>query len=229
MDLPNSGPVEFMFATGIENSYPTIACRTAGQRVDEMEQVRPLPRAGARTSRWSRSWASSTCATGRPTTRRYLGPGRYDWTFADDDLCRAAGARASCRSSTCATSACRTGWATSRTPTCPASSPSTPAPSPQRFPWVQLYTPVNEIFIARHVLGRVRLVERAAEQRPRRSCTALKHLCQANLLAMQAILEVRPDAMFVQSESTEYFHADGPGCHRARRASSTRSASCRST
>ena len=40
--------------------------------------------------------------------------------------------------------------------------------------------------------------------------TALKHLVKANVLAMQAILEVRPDAIFIQSESTEYFHADNP-------------------
>ena len=40
--------------------------------------------------------------------------------------------------------------------------------------------------------------------------TALKHIVQANVLAMQAILDVRPDAIFIQSESSEYFHADNP-------------------
>jgi beta-glucosidase/6-phospho-beta-glucosidase/beta-galactosidase len=40
--------------------------------------------------------------------------------------------------------------------------------------------------------------------------TALKHLVKANVLAMRAILEVRPDAIFVQSESSEYFHAENP-------------------
>jgi beta-glucosidase/6-phospho-beta-glucosidase/beta-galactosidase len=40
--------------------------------------------------------------------------------------------------------------------------------------------------------------------------TALKHIVRANVLAMRAILEVRPDAIFVQSESTEYFHAQNP-------------------
>jgi beta-glucosidase/6-phospho-beta-glucosidase/beta-galactosidase len=33
---------------------------------------------------------------------------------------------------------------------------------------------------------------------------------KANVLAMQAILEVRPDAVFIQSESSEYYHADNP-------------------
>ena len=40
--------------------------------------------------------------------------------------------------------------------------------------------------------------------------TALKHLVRANVLAMKAILEVRPDAIFIQSESSEYYHAEGP-------------------
>ncbi len=33
---------------------------------------------------------------------------------------------------------------------------------------------------------------------------------RANLLAEEAILDVQPDALFVQSESTEYFHAERP-------------------
>ena len=40
--------------------------------------------------------------------------------------------------------------------------------------------------------------------------TAMKHLVKANLLAMHAILEVRVDALFIQSESSEYFHATTP-------------------
>ena len=40
--------------------------------------------------------------------------------------------------------------------------------------------------------------------------TALKHIVKANVLAMYAILDVRPDAIFIQSESTEYFHAENP-------------------
>ncbi|HEX2976140.1 MAG TPA: hypothetical protein VHO68_09390, partial [Bacteroidales bacterium] len=42
--------------------------------------------------------------------------------------------------------------------------------------------------------------------------TALKHLCKGNILAMQAILKVQPQAVFIQSESAEYFHAEDPSC-----------------
>jgi beta-glucosidase len=40
--------------------------------------------------------------------------------------------------------------------------------------------------------------------------TALKHIVKANVLAMGGILDQRPDAIFVQSESSEYYHADNP-------------------
>ena len=39
---------------------------------------------------------------------------------------------------------------------------------------------------------------------------ALKHIVKANVLAMHNIISVRPDAIFVQSESSEYFHAENP-------------------
>ncbi len=35
-------------------------------------------------------------------------------------------------------------------------------------------------------------------------------MVKANLLAEEAILRVRSDALFVQSESTEFFHAGHP-------------------
>jgi len=37
----------------------------------------------------------------------------------------------------------------------------------------------------------------------------MRHLCKANLTAIDEILEVRPDAVFIQSESAEYFHPGG--------------------
>jgi len=69
----------FMFATGIENSYPTIA---GGVRVDQMEKcghyerwredfalVREL---GLRHVRW-----------GPGLHQTFLGPARYDWDWTD--------------------------------------------------------------------------------------------------------------------------------------------------
>ena len=78
-----------------------------------------------------------------------------------------------------------------------------------RFPWVQLYTPVNEMYICATFSGRYGWWNEQLSS-DRGFVTALKHLVRANVLAMQAILTVRPDAIFIQSESSEYFHADSP-------------------
>src|SRR5688572_19634518 len=70
----------FMFATGIENSYPTID--NGRTRVDEMEASRHyqlwrkdfdlVESLGVRFLRY-----------GPPIHRTWLGPQRYDWSFAD--------------------------------------------------------------------------------------------------------------------------------------------------
>lgn len=44
--------------------------------------------------------------------------------------------------------------------------------------------------------------------------TALKHLCRANVLAQQRILNVRPRCAFIQSEATEYYHPEEPSCEK---------------
>jgi beta-glucosidase/6-phospho-beta-glucosidase/beta-galactosidase len=79
----------------------------------------------------------------------------------------------------------------------------------ERFPWVQLYTPVNEMFICATFSGYSGWWNEQGTT-DRTFVTALKHIVKANVLAMHAILDVRADALFIQSESSEYFHADSP-------------------
>ena len=137
-----------MFATGIENSYPDHR-RPDGKtkRVDEMEQLRPLPplARGLPAREGTRHRVSALRPAVLPT---HIGPGRYDWAFTDETfnaLLRRWGSRPS---PTCATSACPTGSAASRTRTGPRCSRSTPGRLRERFPWVRYYTPVNEIYVA---------------------------------------------------------------------------------
>src|SRR4051812_50027994 len=40
--------------------------------------------------------------------------------------------------------------------------------------------------------------------------TNIKHCCKASILSMRAILDLRPDAIFIFSESTEYVHPGSP-------------------
>ncbi len=152
--------------------------------------------------------ASGSCATGRPFHRTHLGPGRYDWSFADEtfrDL-RARGI-------TPIVDLCHFGvpdWIGNfQNPDFPALFAEYASAFARRFPWVQLYTPVNEMYVCAMFSARYGWWnEQLSDDRP--FVTALKHIVKANLLAMHAILAVRPDALFIQSESSEYFHAENP-------------------
>ncbi|MDP9173423.1 MAG: family 1 glycosylhydrolase [Planctomycetota bacterium] len=79
----------------------------------------------------------------------------------------------------------------------------------ERYPWVRYYTPVNEIYITAQFSAAFgwwneRLKNHTA------FLTNLKHSVRASILAMKAILDLRPDAIFIFSESTEYVHPGGP-------------------
>ena len=98
----------------------------------------------------------------------------------------------------------------------------------KRFPWVRFYTPVNEIFVAATFSAQYGWWnERLASDRA--FVTALKHLCQANVLAMQAILRSSPTPSSSRANPREYFHPDEPDCAATRATSTTRSDSSRST
>ena len=68
----------------------------------------------------------------------------------------------------------------------------------------------------RQAVRPARPVERAPEGRPGASSRPSSTSCRANLLAVRELLRVRPDAIVIQSESAEYFHAAGsdPACVR---------------
>ncbi|HEY0776805.1 MAG TPA: hypothetical protein VGD56_02445 [Gemmatirosa sp.] len=75
-----------------------------------------------------------------------------------------------------------------------------------RYPWVTLYTPVNEIFICAKCSARFGWWnEQLASERAYGTTT--RHLVQATLLGMREILAAQPLAVFIQSESSEYTHA----------------------
>jgi beta-glucosidase len=196
---------EFMFATGIENSIPTI--RNGRERVDEMEKC-------GHYEKWRMDFnlvedlGLCFLRYGAPLHRTWLGPGRYDWAFADEtfaDLKR--------RHIVPIVDLCHFGvpdWIGNfQNPDFPRLFAEYARAFAQRFIWVQLYTPVNEMFICAtfSALFGWWNEQLATDQA---FVTALKNIVKANVLAMHAILDVRPDALFIQSESSEYFHAEKP-------------------
>jgi len=79
----------------------------------------------------------------------------------------------------------------------------------RRFPWVQLYTPINEMYICATFSALYGWWNEQLKS-DKAFVTALKNIVKANVLAMRAILDERADAIFIQSESSEYYHAENP-------------------
>lgn len=198
----------FIFATGIENSYPTIK-DSSGQkiRIDEMESC-------GHYKNWKQDFKLATeigvthLRYGPPYYKVHLGPDHYDWSFTDEtfnELKR--------RGLIPIADLCHFGvpdWIESfQNPDFPFHFAEYAKAFATRYPWVKWYTPVNEIFVAAMFSGQYGWWNEclASDQA---FITALKNLCKANVLAMRAILKVQPRAVFVQSESSEYFHSHTP-------------------
>ncbi|MBO3269328.1 family 1 glycosylhydrolase [Hymenobacter defluvii] len=196
---------QFLFATGIENSNPTI--QNGKERVDELEKC-------GHYKHWRTDFdlvqelGISFLRYGPPIHTTFLGPGKYDWSFADEtfgELRR--------RDIVPIVDLCHFGvpdWVGNfQNGDFPALFAQYARAFSERFPWVQLYTPVNEMYICAEFSALYGWwnEQLASDQA---FVTALKYIVKANVLAMQAILEVRPDALFIQSESSEYFHAENP-------------------
>ena len=206
--LSHHRPHSFMFATGIENSYLSSPLPDGRDlRVDEMAKC-------GHYDRWREDFdlvkelGLEYLRYGPPYYREHLGPGRYDWDFADETFAelRRLGIYP-------IADLCHFGvpdWIGN------FQNPDWPAPLRRvrrrlrpALPWVRFYTPVNEIFVAATFSGQYGWWNERLKS-DRGFVTALKHLAKANLLAEAAILEVQPDALFIQSESTEYFHPLDP-------------------
>src|SRR3982750_2084513 len=196
----------FLFATGIENSNPTI--ENGRVRRDQMEEC-------GHYRCWERDFALVEelgirfLRYGPPLHTTFLGQGRYAWDFADVPF-----ASLKAREIVPIVDLCHFGvpdWIGDfQNPDFPALFAEYARAFAQRFPWVQLYTPVNEMYICALFSAKYGWWNEQLTT-DRAFVTALKHIVRANVLAMRAILEVRPDAIFVQSESTEYFYAQNPG------------------
>jgi beta-glucosidase/6-phospho-beta-glucosidase/beta-galactosidase len=194
-------PKPFLFSTGIENSYPTIEWKGKTIRRDEMEEC-------GHYKHWREDFGLvkelgiEYLRYGPPLYKAMQGPGKFDWSFADEtfnalkelDITPIA-------------DLCHFGvpdWLGGfNNPDFPRHFTQYARAFAKRFPWVRFYTPVFS-----GLLGWWN--ERNHDDRG--YVTALHQLCRANVLAMHAILEERKDAVFIQSESSEYFHPDEPSC-----------------
>jgi beta-glucosidase/6-phospho-beta-glucosidase/beta-galactosidase len=196
---------EFMFATGIECSYPTL---DGGRwRMDEMAMCghyrywkRDLELVHALGIRYLRY--------GPPLHEIYLGPGRYDWSFMDAvaQEMRRLGIRP-------IIDFCHFGvpdWLENfQNPKVPEALAAYAGAFVERYPWIAHYTPINEMYVCARLSALEGLWnEQCRDERSfvRAAC----HLAKAAVLVSQQVRRRRPDAIFVANESSEFYQACCP-------------------
>jgi beta-glucosidase/6-phospho-beta-glucosidase/beta-galactosidase len=191
---------EFMFATGIECSYPTI---DGGRwRVDQLKETKHY-------ENWKldlelvREVGLRYLRYGPPLHLIFQAPNKYDWTFMDRvceamqqlqivpimDLCHFGvpdwlenfqnGELAQCLSEYAGEFA-------------------------RRYSWVKFYTPVNEMYVT----ARMSALDGVWNEQLRSDDAFVRATCnlaKASVLMMQAIQRERADAVFVNSESSEFY------------------------
>lgn len=200
----DSDSLKFMFSVGIECSNPVV---DGNYRVDQLEltghyenwkkDLKLVRELGVRYLRY-----------GPPNHRVFLAPGQYDWNFCDKVLAEMQ--RLGIRPIIDLVHFGLPDWLGNfQNPDWPRLVADYASAFSQRYPWVRFYTPVNEIYVTAvfsSLFGwwNERLVS------DRGFVQNVKHCAQASVLMMRAILNNRPDAIFVFSESTEYVHPGNP-------------------
>ncbi len=199
--LPSGTPGNFLFATGIECSYPTIAngrvrrdqlaeCRHYACWREDLGLVREL---GLRVLRY-----------GLPYYAVHQGPGRYDWSFADEVMREMQRLEI-----TPILDLLHFGvpdWIGDfQNPELPVHFAAYADAVAARYPWVRYYTPVNEIYVTAKMSAKDGAWNEQLTT-DRGFVTAIKHATAASILATHRIARRRPDCVIVQSESAEYTH-----------------------
>jgi beta-glucosidase/6-phospho-beta-glucosidase/beta-galactosidase len=195
----------FMFATGIECSYPTI--ENGRWRRDEMASTRHY-------GRWQDDFELALdigithVRYGPPLHLIFRGPGSYDWAFIDEPL-----AWLHDHGPEPIVDLCHFGVPTwlgdFQSPEIAKALAEYAGAFAARFPWVRFYTPVNEMYVC----ARMSALEGTwNEQRRDESAFAVAafNLARASIAMTDAILAARPDAIFVNSESSEFCQACCP-------------------
>ncbi len=198
------GPIgqSFLFATGIECSYPTI---------DHGQVRRDLLEEAGHYDRWRDDFALvkelgvRVLRYGLPLHRTWQGVGNYDWSFADETL-----AELKRLEITPILDLMHFGvpsWVGDfQNPDLPLLFEDYCAAVADRYPWIRHYTPVNEIYVCARNSGMDGIWNEQLKS-DRAFVTALKHMTACSIMGCHAIAARRHDCIIIQSESAEYIHA----------------------
>lgn len=197
----------FSFCTGIENSAPVIEGADGKPcRIDQMN-------ASGHDSRWCEDFRlvhelGLRCLRyGPPYYRTHIGPGRYDWSFADETFAELARLDI-----TPIADLCHFGvpdWLGNfQNPDFPRYFAEYAEAFARRYPWIWLYTPVNEMLVTAEYSA-LRGIWNERLSSGRAFVTALSNVVEANIRASEAICR-HCCPWFVQSEATRYYHPYNP-------------------
>jgi beta-glucosidase/6-phospho-beta-glucosidase/beta-galactosidase len=190
----------FIFATGIECSYPMI--EHGRWRRDQMKSC-------GHYSHWQRDFelAREIGVThlryGPPLHLIFTSPGAYDWEPIDEPM-----ADLERYGPEPIVDLCHFGvphWLGNfQNPDIAPALREYARAFADRYPWVRFYTPVNEM----HVCARMSALdgiwnEQCSDERS--FVTAVFNLAGASVGMSEEILSVRPDAIFINSESSEFY------------------------
>ncbi len=199
--LPDGNPGNFMFATGIECSYPTIKNGTV--RRDQLRECGHYDRYKEDLG-LVKEMGLNVLRYGLPYYSMHKGPGQFDWEFAD--LAMAEIKRLGITPILDLMHFGVPDWIGDfQNPELPVHFSDFCAAVAERYPWVRYYTPVNEIYVTARISGKDGVWNEQLKT-DRGFVTALKHCVAASIMGNQQIAKRRNDCVIVQSESAEYIH-----------------------
>ncbi|MBD2702456.1 family 1 glycosylhydrolase [Spirosoma sp. BT702] len=199
--LPIDSASNFMFATGIECSYPTI---------QHGNVRRDLLRECGHYDRWKedlglvKELGLNVLRYGLPYYSIHQAPGKFDWSFADEAMAEIK--RLNIIPILDLMHFGVPDWIGDfQNPDLPVHFAEYAGAVAERYPWVRFYTPVNEIYVT----ARLSAKEGSWNEQLKTDkgfVTALKHCVAASIMGNQQIAQRRNDCVIVQSESAEFTH-----------------------
>ena len=190
---------EFLFATGIENSYPRLP---DGTRHDQLEQC-------GHYERWRDDFALASSLGvgalryGPAWYRTNPAPGQYDWSSVDAQMHWLEKSGLVVIADLCHFGA--PDWITGfQDPALRIHLADYAREFARRYPFVSHFTPINEMFVAANFSAMMGWWNDCSTG-TRSFARAIANVSMAHELAVEAILAERPNATIVQVESIERF------------------------
>ncbi len=199
--LPKVSLRNFMFATGIECSYPTIEhgrvrrdlLEECGHYKHWKQDLKLVHDLGLKVLRY-----------GLPYHLVNYAKDKYDWSFTDKAMKEIKRLKI-----TPILDLLHFGvpdWIGNfQNPELPLHFADYCAAVAKRYPWVRFYTPVNEIYVTAKFSARDGKWNEQLKS-DKAFVTAIKNIVAASILGTHQIAKLRPDCIIVQSESAEYLH-----------------------